>query len=84
MSWILLKIWIIILVDIKINAFEKAWKIIWKILIEKLQKFIMKIINLSWLVVLKAIIFFKSNQPKAKNLDIIHVKILKNLKKLKI
>jgi len=56
----------------------------WKILTEKLQKLIIKIINLNWLVVLKAIIFFKSNHLKAKNLDNTQVKILKNLKRLKI
>lgn len=72
-----------VLVDIKIIAFEKAWNKIWKIKSLKFKNLKIKIINPSWLVVLKATTFFKSNQPKAKNLEKNEVKILKTLTKIK-
>lgn len=75
-----MSIWIGILVDIKIIAFEKAWYKIWKIKSLKFKNLTVKSINLNWLVVLKATTFFKSNQPKAKSLEKKEVKILNNLK----
>jgi len=64
----------------KIIAFEKAWKMIWKIIKPKLNKVILKHINLSWLVVENATTFLRSNQNLAKILENIEVKILKVLK----
>lgn len=75
-----MSIWIGILVDIKIIAFEKAWYKIWKIKSLKFKNLTVKSINLSWLVVLKATTFFKSNQPKARRPEKKEVKILNNLK----
>jgi DNA-directed RNA polymerase subunit H (RpoH/RPB5) len=67
----------------KIIAFEKAWKTIWKIINLKLNKVITKHINLNWLVVENATTFFKSNQNLAKILENIEVKIPK-VPKIKI
>jgi len=67
----------------KIIAFEKAWKITWKIIKPKLNKVILKHINLSWLVVENATTFLRSNQNLAKILENIEVKILK-VPKIKI
>lgn len=75
-----MSIWIGILVDIKIIAFEKAWYKMWKIKSLKFKNLTVKSINLSWLVVLKATTFFKSNQPKARRPEKKEVKILNNLK----
>jgi len=61
----------------KIIAFENAWKIIWKIIKPKLNKVILKHINLNWLVVENATTFLRSNQKVAKIPENIEVKIPK-------
>jgi len=82
-SWDELKVCKTNLVLMKIIAFENAWKIIWKIINLKLNKIILKHINLSWLVVENATTFFKSNQNVAKIPENMEVKIPK-VPKIKI
>jgi len=76
-SWDELKVCKTNLVLMKIIAFENAWKIIWKIIKPKLNKTILKHINLNWLVVENATTFFKSNQNVAKIPENMEVKIPK-------